>query len=266
MKNRIKLLLKGSKLFMWGYKNVFIWGYKKYQNRTRLIYINNKKLFKDKSGIEIAGLSPVFSEKGPVPLYKIIKQLDNINYSGKTFWGNFDEGENFQFNINKQKGRQFIADTTDLSIIADNSYDFLISSHVIEHIADPIKALNEWKRVVKPAGFLLIIAPNMNFTYDRNRLLTKLDHIINDFKNHTNESDSTHFEEVIKMHDLSNDSTVNSYEEHVKRTLDNLNTRIVHHHTFNMKLLIKLLEYCDFKIISNQSVRPYHLIVIAQKV
>jgi ubiquinone/menaquinone biosynthesis C-methylase UbiE len=41
----------------------------------------------------------------------------------------------------------------------DNSVDFVISSHVIEHFPDPIKALKEWYRVVKPGGYLYIIAP-----------------------------------------------------------------------------------------------------------
>ena len=44
--------------------------------------------------------------------------------------------------------------------LEDNSVDFVISSHVIEHFPDPIKALREWYRVVKPGGYLYIIAPH----------------------------------------------------------------------------------------------------------
>ena len=258
MKKTIKLLLLNSKIFMWGYN--------KYINRNRKIFRSCKKLFKNKSGVEIGGPSFVFTKDGPVPLYKIINQLDNINYSDKTFWGKIDEGENFKFNINKQNGKQIIADATDLSKINDDFYEFMLSSHVIEHVANPIRALNEWQRIIKTGGYLAIIAPNALYTYDRNRPITKIEHIIGDFNNLTEESDNTHFDEVINMHDLTNDSTVNSYEDHVKRTLNNLNTRIVHHHTFNMDLLIDLLKYCNFKIISTQSFKPYHLMVVAQKV
>ena len=265
MKNKIKMLLKNSKLFMWGYNVLFMYGYKKYMNRDRQIYTKNKKLFENETGIEIGGPSPVFSEEGPIPFYKIVKRLDNNNYRDKTFWGKIDEGENFQFNKNKPNGKQFIADATDLSIISDNFYDFILASHIIEHIANPIKALYEWKRIIKPGGYIAIIAPHMQYTFDRRRPLTNLDHIINDYKHNTQESDNTHFKEVIDLHDVPNDSTVASYEDHVKRTLDNINTRIVHQHTFDMNLLIELLNYCDFKIIDAQFFKPYHIMVIAQK-
>lgn len=41
----------------------------------------------------------------------------------------------------------------------DASVDYVISSHVIEHFFDPIKALKEWWRVVRPGGFVFIICP-----------------------------------------------------------------------------------------------------------
>lgn len=254
-----KNLVLSSKFFLWGHEQ-----YIKYTNRNRRIYRKYKRLFKDKSGIEIGGKSFIFSVKGPTPFYTIIKQLDNINFNNKTFWGDFNEGENFYF-IDNKTGKQIIADATDLSVIRDNSYDFVLSSHVIEHIANPIKALYEWKRIIKSAGYLFIVAPNMKDTYDRNRSLTSLDHVITDFKNRTVESDTTHFDEVINLHDFFLDSTVNSIEDHVQRTLDNINTRIVHHHTFHMGSLSFLLKYCDYQIIDKQFVKPYHLMIIAQK-
>ena len=41
----------------------------------------------------------------------------------------------------------------------DEEYDFVISSHVMEHFFDPIKALKEWYRVIKKGGYIFIIAP-----------------------------------------------------------------------------------------------------------
>lgn len=261
MLNNLKYLILNSEFFHWALKLRL-----KYINRNRRIFYCNEHLFKYKIGVEIGGKSFVFSEDGPVPFYKVIQNLDNINFCDQTFWGTYTEGENFIFNPKKQIGKQIIADATNLSILQDNSYDFMFSSHVIEHIANPIKALFEWKRIIKTSGYLVIIAPNMRYTYDRKRPLTKFDHILDDYLKDTLESDSTHFEEVIKMHDIDFDSTVNLTEEHIKRTLENSQTRIVHHHTFQMPLLISIVEYCGFKIIDKQSFAPYHLIVIAKKI
>lgn len=236
-----------------------------YRNRSRKIYKKHSTLFKFKEGIEIGGPSSIFNENGPIPIYKDLKGLDNINFSEDNFWSNIEEGFNFKYSNSKQPGKQIIADAINLKKINDSTYDIMLSSHVIEHIANPIKALIEWSRILKPKGLLVIVAPDRNFTYDRKRPLTKLEHIIDDFKNDVDESDQTHIEEVLLLHDLTNDGTVDSYEAHAIRTKNNIETRIVHHHTFDLDLLINLLKEANFKIIDAEAFRPYHLLVIAQK-
>ena len=62
--------------------------------------------------------------------------------------------------------------------LEDNSVDFVVSSHVIEHFPDPIKALREWYRVVKPGGYLYIIAPHKERTFDKDRDRTTLAELI----------------------------------------------------------------------------------------
>lgn len=42
----------------------------------------------------------------------------------------------------------------------DNSLDYVLTSHVIEHFYDPIKALKEWFRVIKPGGYIAMIVPH----------------------------------------------------------------------------------------------------------
>jgi len=50
-------------------------------------------------------------------------------------------------------------DITNMSIYADNSYDFLLCSHVLEHIEDDQKAISELYRILKPDGFAIIMVP-----------------------------------------------------------------------------------------------------------
>lgn len=62
--------------------------------------------------------------------------------------------------------------------LEDSSVDFVISSHVIEHFYDPIKALKEWLRVVRPGGYVYIIAPHKERTFDRDRPRTTLTELL----------------------------------------------------------------------------------------
>lgn len=60
----------------------------------------------------------------------------------------------------------------------NNSVDFVISSHVIEHFYDPVKAMKEWLRVVKPGGYVYVIAPHKERTPDKVRPRTPLAEIV----------------------------------------------------------------------------------------
>ena len=58
----------------------------------------------------------------------------------------------------------------------DSSYDFVLASHVIEHMPDPIAALREWVRVAR--RYVFMIVPHRDRTFDRGRPLTSLDELI----------------------------------------------------------------------------------------
>jgi len=44
--------------------------------------------------------------------------------------------------------------------VADGSFDFVHSSHCLEHMRDPVEALKNWFRVLKPGGHLIILVPD----------------------------------------------------------------------------------------------------------
>jgi SAM-dependent methyltransferase len=59
----------------------------------------------------------------------------------------------------------------------DHSYDFIICNHVLEHIPDDTKAMQELYRVLAPGGTAILQVP-----YDRNRAETFTDDSITDQK------------------------------------------------------------------------------------
>lgn len=44
--------------------------------------------------------------------------------------------------------------------VADNTFDFVFSSHCLEHLVDPAAGLATWLRVVKPGGHIVVTIPD----------------------------------------------------------------------------------------------------------
>lgn len=47
-----------------------------------------------------------------------------------------------------------------LDNVPDGSFDFVFSSHCLEHVRDPHEALRNWIRVVKPRGHIIVNVPD----------------------------------------------------------------------------------------------------------
>ena len=60
----------------------------------------------------------------------------------------------------------------------DGALDYVLSSHVIEHFFDPVKALREWHRVIKPGGYIFILAPHKDRTFDKPYEVTPVTELI----------------------------------------------------------------------------------------
>ena len=147
----------------------------------------------NKVGLEIGGPSAIFGNAGELPIYRHIAALDNCVFSVETIWeGRRAEGRSFYYQAGKDKGFNFVREATDLRDIANHTYDFVLSSHSLEHIADPILALEEWIRVVKPRGAIVVILPDYRHTFDHRRPPTPLKHMLEDHERKTDERDLSH--------------------------------------------------------------------------
>jgi SAM-dependent methyltransferase len=212
-----------------------------------------QSVVENKYGIEVGGPSRLF--KAVLPLYQSIGGLDGVNFSADTIWeGRIKAGENFNYYGNKC-GRQYIAEATDLSEIATARYDFLLSSNCLEHLANPIKGLAEWKRVIKVDGGLVLVLPNKRSNFDRRRPITKFEHLLEDFTSDVGEDDLTHLDEILALHDLPMDPPAGDLEHFRERSLKNFQNRTLHHHVFDIQLITQMLDYVGFEILDMTTTR-----------
>ncbi len=57
-------------------------------------------------------------------------------------------------------------DATLLAGVPDAHFDFVHSSHCLEHLADPATALGHWLRVTRPGGHVIVLIPDWEM-YER---------------------------------------------------------------------------------------------------
>lgn len=72
-------------------------------------------------------------------------------------------------------------DKDDLSSLGPKQWDFAVLNHVIEHVANPLQVIKNVERLIKPGGFLVIAAPDKQYTYDRKRGLTSFEHLLEEY-------------------------------------------------------------------------------------
>jgi len=196
-------------------------------------------------------------------VYPIISKLDGVNFSNETLWeGAINSGLNFNYFRNK-KGYQYIAEATDLGLIKSNSYDFLLSSNCLEHVANPIKALEEWKRIVVPNGYILLVLPNKINNFDHRRPITSFKHLLDDFNSDVSEEDLTHLGEILELHDLSRDPPAGEYQNFKDRSLNNFKNRGLHHHIFDTDVIKEIFEFMGITLIQFD-ITPHDYIAIGK--
>lgn len=235
-------------------------------NKYFIKRLSNSKIYlhllAGKNGLEIGGPSNYFNEDNILPIYTVISGLDGVNFSTSTIWeGLLTEGETFSYDNFKRSGHQYICDAVDLSMIPSGKYDFVVSCNNLEHIANPLKAMNEWIRVTKSDGLVFLVLPNKRINFDYRRSVTSFDHLLSDYSSDMKEDDMTHIDEILKTHNLILDPLAGSLEKFRERALKNYENRALHHHVFDLSLLKYIYNYLNIDIITTESTITDHYIL-----
>ncbi len=127
-----------------------------------------------------------------------------------------------------------------LSMLPDGSEDFVIASHLLEHLVDPLAQLSEIHRVLRPGGIALIVLPDRRYTFDRARQPTTLEHLIADHEAGLQVPDDEHIEEF-----LIYTEGWNSERDAAKRdvTFESHRQRSFHVHCWTQEEFLPVLRY-----------------------
>lgn len=120
-------------------------------------------------GLEIGALHRPM----PVPPWAAVRYVDRCSTS------------DLEVRHTELGGRTLVAvdivdDGERLATVADQSQDFVIASHFLEHCQDPLGALESFGRVLRPGGVVYLVVPLMHRTFDRPRAVTTLSHLVRD--------------------------------------------------------------------------------------
>jgi SAM-dependent methyltransferase len=221
---------------------------------------------RSKRGLEIGGPSTTLAQAGPIPVYDVLASLDNCLFAERTIWAeNVQTGKSFEYHPGKQPGTQFICEASDLRPIKDSSYECVLACHCLEHVANPLRALAEWKRILRDDGLLLLILPHKDATFDWRRPVTPLAHLIQDYENEVGEDDLTHLPEILELHDLSKDPGAGTKEEFRQRCLENYANRAMHQHVFDTVSATEMVHHMGFKLLRVNTLGPLHIIIFASR-
>jgi len=124
-----------------------------------------------------------------------------------------------------------------LSSIANASQDFVIASHVIEHMESPLLALTNWLRVLRAGGTLYLAIPNRSHTFDRKRPVTSFAHVLNDLRNGPEGSREEHYREWLQYVGGLSPGQIRERLPHALQM-----NRSIHYHVWDPAAFLELLQ------------------------
>ena len=212
--------------------------------------------------LEIGGPSATFRAGQLIPIYPYVGSLDNCVFSSSTVW--HDADGDYVFDPAQAPGKNIISEGASIKV-PDGSYDVIFGSHVLEHTANPLQMLLEWRRALADGGALLVLLPHRARTFDHRRPYTTFEHLRQDFENQVDETDQTHLAEILELHDLRLDPLAGTPEQFRARSLRNVENRCLHHHVFSPEVLVETLSFAGMRVQALSVERPTHIIALATK-
>jgi len=122
--------------------------------------------------------------------------------------------------------------------------DFIIANHFLEHCESPIGAIESFLRILKKGGIIYLTVPDKRATFDSQRQLTKLEHIVRDYEQGPEWSRKKHFYEWAVYVDKKIEKEL--LEKHVEKLIHDRYS--IHFHVWTYLEVFELILYLKQKL------------------
>jgi SAM-dependent methyltransferase len=136
-------------------------------------------------------------------------------------------------------------DADRLRAVESSSQDFVIASHVIEHLADPLGFLDDAHRVLRVGGVLLLLVPDRRCTFDRDRSATPLVCLIRDHERDATVPDDDHVLDFLVGADQGPEFEIPDDPDARDRLFAWHRDRSIHVHCWTEDEFTEVLRYCS---------------------
>ena len=158
-------------------------------------------------------------------------------------YADFEDGETLDQKYPELEGQEIkrpdiLTKFETLSGVDDASQDFLIANHVLEHCEDPIGAVKSVARVLRPGGVAYMAVPDRRFTFDSERPVTPIEHLVRDHEEGPQGSLEAHYREWIRLVDkldgkAADDKLARMLEKHAN----------IHFHVWEHEDMLKMFHH-----------------------
>jgi SAM-dependent methyltransferase len=183
------------------------------------------QLYLQGEGIEIGALhAPLTLPKGATALYVDRMPLDELRRQYP------------EVDIGAVTAPDIVTDGERLSNLANDSQDFVVANHFVEHCEDPIAAIQNMLRVVRIGGIVFLSIPDKRFTFDAKRPETELQHLLDDHALGPARSRDAHFAEWSEYVERAGTGEVDRVANELKER-----NYSIHYHVWTQTELLELL-------------------------
>jgi predicted SAM-dependent methyltransferase len=141
-----------------------------------------------------------------------------------------------------------VDDGENLATVTDNSQDFIIANHFLEHTADPIGTIGNHLAKLTPGGVLFYAVPDKRYSFDFRREVTRLAHLIRDHEEGPAVSRRQHYDEWgLLVTGTEEERSAPNWPERAAEIARALEAEdySIHHHVWTESAFLEMLLHCQ---------------------